>query len=227
MKKVILLSGKMRSGKNQYAEFLKRDFESKGLKVKEDLYAKDLKDYSVEDFSMLGSVLKHKVEAIKSELGVFFDFHDKASISAQDSINKKLDELIFTPSNFYEDKTDITRALLQLYGTNIARNRFHDHFWIERMAKRLNEDTEHDVIIVTDVRFPNEIEDIQEYVKDCRIVPIRIERDFDRNDVSKEHASETALDEYKFFEWIIDNNGTLEELEQASDTVTNYILDLE
>ena len=225
MKYLVLLSGKINCGKNQLAEYLVEDFEANGLRVKQDLYAKDLKDFSVEDFSILGTVLENKVAQIKAELGAFFDMHEKASIAVQDSINKRLEEFTFVPANFYEDKTDITRALLQLYGTNIARNRFDDHFWIKKLAERINEDDYNDVIIVTDVRFPNEIDDIREYVKGRTIVPVRIERDIDRDSVAKEHPSETALDEYPMFEWVVDNNGTLEDLREASKTVTSGILD--
>lgn len=224
MKYLILLSGKINCGKNQFAEYLQNDFERKGLTVKQDLYAKDLKDYSVKDFSILGAVLQNKVDQLKAEIGVFFDTHDKGTVGLQDTINKRLDELIFKPSNFYEDKTDITRALLQLYGTNIARKRFDEQFWVKRLAERINSDNENDVIIITDVRFPNELEDIHDYVKTRRIIPMRIERDIDRDSIAKEHISETALDDYEFFEWVIDNNGTLEDLQASSDVVTDDII---
>jgi len=227
MKYLILLSGKLNSGKNQYARYLTDHFESKGLTVKADLYAKDLKDFSVQDFSTLGVVLSHKVDKIKAEIGAFFDSHEKASVAQQDAINKSLEDFTFGPANFYEDKTDITRTLLQVYGTDIARTRFDNHFWIKKLAERINGDTDTDVIIITDVRFPNELEDIHDYVTSRRIIPIRMERDIERNSVNKEHVSETALDDYEFFEYIIDNNGTLEALKESSDIVTDDIMTIE
>jgi hypothetical protein len=84
------------------------------------------------------------------------------------------------------------------------------------MAERINNDKKTDVIIVTDVRFPNELEDIHDYTHGWRIVPIRIEREIPRNAIMNEHVSETALDDYKFWEYIVDNNGTLEDLRQSS-----------
>lgn len=224
MKYLILLSGKINCGKNQYAKFLQESFESKGLKVKQDLYAGDLKNFSVEDFSILGEVLQDQVDRIKANVGAFFDSTDKMSIDVQKLIEDGLDGLTFHDHNFYEYKTPITRALLQLYGTNIARKRFDDHFWIKSIAKRITEDTENDVIIVTDVRFPNEVEDIHDYVKNRRIVPIRIEREIPRDNIAQQHVSETALDDYKFFEYIVDNNGTLEDLLGSSKVVTEDIL---
>jgi len=224
MKYILLLSGKINSGKNQYAEYLKEAFEAKGLNVKQDLYAKDLKDFSVTDFKTLGMALQSQVDTIKANIGVYFDLSDRVSIDAQQSILDSLTELTFKDYNFYEDKTLITRTLLQLYGTDIARKRFDDQFWIKKLAERINNDTESDVIIITDVRFQNELEDIHDFVDDCRIVPIRIERDLNRNTFTNEHPSETALDDYGFWEFIVDNNATLKDLKDSSIVVSEDIL---
>jgi len=226
MKYVLLLSGKINSGKNKYAELLKNQFEDNDLNVRLDLYAKNLKDYSSEDFKLLGDVMYDIVSEIKANLGLFINLSDNISLDIQDVLFTLLDKFTFTKSNFYEDKTEITRALLQIYGTDIARKRFDDRFWIKKMAERINNDTESDVIIVTDVRFPNEIDDIYEYLDDCRVVPIRIERDLDRNHLINEHESETALDDYTFWEFIIDNNGTLKDLEDSSVIIADDIMNL-
>ena len=224
MKYILLLSGKINSGKNQYAMYLKDVFEENGLNVKQDLYASDLKHYSVEDFKILGNVLQAQVDKISATIGSYFNLTDNVSLDAQQAILDSLNELTFKDYNFYEDKTLITRTLLQLYGTDIARKRFDDQFWIKKMAERINNDTESDIIIITDVRFPNEIEDIYDYVNDCRIVPIRINRELNRTHVINEHPSETALDDYQFWEYIVDNNSTLDELKLSSKYVANDIL---
>jgi len=224
MKYLILVSGKINSGKNQFATFLENDFTKKGLKVKQDLYAGDLKNFSCQDFKVLGDVLRHKVDAIKATIGVYFSSKYGLPVEIQKNIEELLDEFTFTKDNFYEDKTDITRVLLQSYGTDIARKRFDDHFWIKTMANRINDTKNIDVIIVTDVRFPNELEDISSYTKGWRIVPIRIEREIPRNQIMNEHVSETALDDYKFWEYIVDNNGTLEDLGDSSVAIIEDLL---
>lgn len=224
MKYLVLLSGKINSGKNQYAKFLKYEFENRGLTVREDLYAKDLKDFCSEDFILLNSVLEQKVEEIKSNIGVYFNLYNKVSLDVQNMILNSLDNLTFNKNNFYEDKTDITRTLLQIYGTDIARKRFDDNFWIKKLAERINNDKTSDVIIITDVRFPNEINDLYEYIPNWRIVPILIERRLNRNEIINEHMSETALDDFKFWEYIVDNNSTLEDLKLSSQYVSIDIL---
>jgi hypothetical protein len=227
MKYLILLSGKINSGKNQFAKYLEEELTNKGLVVKQDLYAGDLKNYSVEDFRVLGEVLRNQANRIKATIGPFFNTKYGLPVEMKDHIDSLIDEFTFTKDNFYEDKTDITRVLLQTYGTDIARKRFDDQFWVKTMAKRINNDTKTDVIIVTDVRFPNELEDIHDFIDGWRIIPIRIERNIPRDALIQEHASETALDDYRFWEFIIDNNGTLEEFKDSSKILSERILILD
>jgi hypothetical protein len=61
--------------------------------------------------------------------------------------------------------------------------------------------------IITDTRFPNEIK----AVKDRGGITIDVRR-HDRTHFEKEHESETALDDYHFFDYFIDNDGTIDEL---------------
>lgn len=218
---VILLSGKINSGKNQFAEYLNYEFNKRGLTVTNDLFAKDLKDYSKEDFRVLGGMLKKKADNVKTLLETYFDPQEHGVLLQP--ILKALDEFTFVDKNFYEDKTDITRVLLQLYGTEIARRRFDDKFWVKKTAKRLN-DIETDVVVVTDVRFPNEIDDMFSMLDDCEVIPIRINRNMEQMQMIKQHASELALDDYGQFHYIIDNNDTLDKFRLNSEWVVNDLL---
>jgi len=223
-KKLILLSGKINSGKNQFAEYLKYKFENDGYSVSLDLFAKNLKDYSSEDFKPLGNVLRHKIDNIKSMVSLFYDA--KLHVSNGDMLNRinsELDSLTFIDTNFYEDKTDITRVLLQLYGTDIARKRFDDNFWVNKASDRMNA-SDADIIIVTDVRFPNEIDDMYNLISDRDVVPIRINRDIVTNKLITSHVSESALDDYEQWFYIIDNNGSLTDLRDTSDNVVSDLM---
>jgi hypothetical protein len=62
--------------------------------------------------------------------------------------------------------------------------------------------------IITDVRFQNEIDAI----KEREGIVIRIDRETPSDGPS--HLSESALDTYKDWDYVITNNGTIEELEQ-------------
>lgn len=51
------------------------------------------------------------------------------------------------------------RLVLQLWGTEVARKAFHDDTWIASLENKLHKT--HNDIVITDVRFPNEIKAIK------------------------------------------------------------------
>ncbi len=220
MKYLFLLSGKMRSGKNQFADYVKDICAKRNYTTSETLYAKILKDRSVEDFKVLYDIINNKIETATAHLKVFNDNHQSMiPQNVNDEVLGILDGMITHKHNFYEEKTDLSRAMLQIYGTEIMRNRVNDNYWVEKTCDVINADKETDIIIITDARFENEIY-VQKYIKDRRVIPIRINRDMDRTDVKHEHISETALDDFCCFEYILDNNGSLDDLRNmASDII--------
>ena len=70
----------------------------------------------------------------------------------------------------------------------------------------------YDIIIINDARLVDEIEEVKQKYKDS--ICIRIIRDKENNltDIEKKHITETALDNYNNFDYIINNN-SYEELE--------------
>ena len=95
------------------------------------------------------------------------------------------------------------RDSLILIGTTLGRNQIHHDIWVETVFNRYSL-SENQNLLITDVRFPNEYESI----KKRGGILIRIERE---NTYKINHESETALDSYSF-NYVIENNGTLEEL---------------
>ena len=53
------------------------------------------------------------------------------------------------------------RWVLQNIGTDVLRKHFHDNIWVFSLEKRIR-DIDHDKIIITDCRFPNEIKMVRE-----------------------------------------------------------------
>ena len=108
------------------------------------------------------------------------------------------------------------RDLFNKLGTEIIRNKIDQNFHINRLL----EDIEvlsyfYDTFIVSDVRFPVEIEKVKE--KYNNVITIKMQRDNNElTENQKKEISETALDNYKDYDYIIDNNGTLEELENKA-----------
>jgi len=221
MKKIILISGKLRTGKNQFAKFVKEELQKKGLKVSEDLFARSLKDGCKEDFRKLTNVLDNICEEIKAKIGLFID--QKESMLYPDmiaSIDMSVNKLKINDDNWYEDKTDITRNILQLYGTEIFRKRVDENWWVKQVKNRCIT-SPNDVIIVTDCRFPNEITEM--ICDEYETVVIRINRDINTQELIASHDSETALNDWKEFDFIVENNGTLENLRCSAKTIVDYL----
>jgi len=124
------------------------------------------------------------------------------------------------------------RWVLQYWGTEVCRKAFHDDIWIAALENKLR--NSEDDVVISDCRFPNEIKSIR---KTGGMV-IRVVRGAEpewydaavsancgpNGNVSwalsraklerlKVHASETAWVGTKF-DYVLDNNGTLDHLYQ-------------
>jgi len=115
------------------------------------------------------------------------------------------------------------RDLLQKLGTEAMRNGLHENVWVNALFSDYNrewvsigdntasEDAFLDKIypnwIITDTRFPNELE----AAKALNGITIKVIRD-SGNTIGTTHASETALDDYTEWDYIVNNNGSFEEL---------------
>jgi len=103
--------------------------------------------------------------------------------------------------------TELTgREILQKVGTELFRVGMCDDFWVHRLMKVISDQPDF-FMVVTDVRFPNEVDVIEA----AGGIVIRLNRDTGLKD---NHISETALDNYSFKRSIY-NNGTKEALRIA------------
>jgi hypothetical protein len=79
-----------------------------------------------------------------------------------------------TPDEFWSKelgKSFTPRYVLQLMGTEVGRQVFHEDFWVIRLKKFMQENPDQNYVI-TDVRFQNEIE----FVREMNGITIEIER---------------------------------------------------
>jgi len=122
------------------------------------------------------------------------------------------------------------RYILQYWGTEVCRNGFHNDIWIASLENKIRKT--HDNVVITDVRFPNEIDAI----KNAGGKVFRIKRGPEpvwyesavaynegptnmtwalskmRLDQANVHASESSWIGHKGIDKEIDNNGTIEDL---------------
>ena len=127
-------------------------------------------------------------------------------------------------------KTITPRYILQHWGTEVCRNGFHNEIWIASLENKIRKTD--DNVVITDVRFPNEISAI----KNSGGKVFRIKRgpdpewyqnaiDYNQGptnmswalskmklDKANVHASESSWAGHKDIDADIDNNGTIEDL---------------
>jgi hypothetical protein len=130
------------------------------------------------------------------------------------------------------------RWVLQYWGTEVCRQNFHNDIWVASLENNLRQTK--DNLVITDCRFPNELDAI----KNANGITIRVERgrkpswyetalEFqkgvrhfgwamarDRLEKGGIHASEyssVGLD----YDFVIDNNGTIEQLHDKIKSVVN------
>ena len=115
------------------------------------------------------------------------------------------------------------RDLLQLLGTEAMRNGLHENVWVNALMSEylattvtvgtnefdFSEEDQMPNWIITDTRFPNELE----AARAKKGITIKVHRPGRKSDEKQaQHASETALDHVTDWDYVISNDGDLSEL---------------
>lgn len=106
------------------------------------------------------------------------------------------------------------RLILQKFGTEACRNGIADNIWIAALEKRIRG---YEDVVISDVRFPNEID----FVRSVGGKVFRVKRGEEPSfeERQKMHISETAWNNV-VMDSTITNNGTLSELREG----VNFLL---
>lgn len=116
------------------------------------------------------------------------------------------------------------RDLLNKIGTDIIRNKINPNFHTDRLIEDIKILSYfYDTFVISDVRLPEEIKQIKKAFDNVTTIKLTRESD-ELNEQQLKHMTETAFDNYNNFDYIIDNNGTLEELEQKSKQIINKVI---
>lgn len=126
------------------------------------------------------------------EEAIIFEKNERRSLQWTNDLKTSIERFSLTP-----------RLLLQLLGTECGRQIIHPNIWINSTFTNYNEDSKW---IISDVRFPNEAEAI----KSKGGILIRINRPGFED--TGEHKSETALDNYDGFDYVIENDSSIDDL---------------
>jgi hypothetical protein len=83
-----------------------------------------------------------------------------------------------------------------------------EQYWTKQLQYQLLAEGHWDkILVVTDMRFPDELQMLKEEGAYC----VRLSRETVKFATS-EHASETSLDHYREWDYVIDNNGPITDL---------------
>lgn len=134
MVNIVCLVGLIGSGKGTVAELF-----SKTGNYTEDSFAKPIKDLASAIFGWSRNLLEG--DTLESR-----DFREITDIFW----SKKTGIPNFTP-----------RLALQLIGTDILRNHFHENIWIDSLEYRMSCHPEYSNVIISDARFRNELDMIR------------------------------------------------------------------
>lgn len=202
MKNLIGISGKMGSGKDEVGKIIQLLATPEGTYTRQE--AEALPFYTIRKFAL-------KVKEIASIL---------TNVDVQ-----KFEEQSFKKEPLGEswefDGHGLTgRELLQKIGTEMGRS-IHPNAWVNALFSEYTEDLRriknseggttiaqaYPNWIITDVRFENEAEAI----KSRGGIVIRVNRP---TVVIDQHPSEISLDDYEGFDYIIENDGSLKDLDR-------------
>lgn len=225
---IIGVSGKMKSGKNEFHTHLDRLMRMDGNSINEFSFAHNLKMTASTIFNI--PYEKSKDREFKEDIYVnlvnfghynrkyvdrhpisfdyvcsdFSTFHNDWVSFLRDGINKgEFKRVLIT-----------MRVWLQYFGTQICRSEINN-FWVNSALVSLDTTCNN---ICSDVRFENEADAI----KSIGGINVRIERESSNSENA--HISEVALDSYDKFDYIIHNNGTLEEYHKEIEKFYNEIV---
>lgn len=111
------------------------------------------------------------------------------------------------------NKDEKGRHILQYVGTDVVRKQEPD-FWVSFIIKVLKLfPDEWDYVLIPDVRFPNEINELKKAGFDVRHIHIDRQIENDLTEEQRSHLSETAL-QHTIPDETIENDGNLEDLNQ-------------
>lgn len=183
MQKIVIgLNGIARSGKDTAAKFMKEFFEEKGMKTASFYFAERLKD-SVD--TVFGFDERHRDGILKEEIvccNAKMDWvikcmkdvllHDVCETENEanrlaDFITLNLVATLMKESIAYSIEGDSytfmisPRRIYQVFGTDVVRANVKDSFWTDIVKNQILR-SDADVVFVTDVRFDNECEMIED-----------------------------------------------------------------
>ena len=160
---------------------------------------------------------RHGKDTVASIIGEIYK--DKKVINlSYGSYIKEYAKKISNWDGFEETKP---RELLQTLGTEVIRKNIDEDFFIKRLCDDIKVYSYYfDVITISDARFPKEIDAPKEMFDNVYSIKV-VRNGFSSplSDKEQAHSTETALDNYDNYDFVIENDGTIEDLEKKVEKI--------
>lgn len=192
---IIGISGKARSGKDTFARMLA-----------EELF----------DLTHIRFVMMAFAHGIKTRVQKDFDLsYEQLWGDEKETIDTRY------PKPNSPDKSDFWsgREIMQSYGEFFRS--IYPNFWIKYLFD-IAEDKGYKNLIITDVRHPNEVSSVVD--RDGYIIKVESERPDKPVVYSTQHISETALDDFDAYDFVVSNNGGLDLLKKSATDVAKFLI---
>ena len=169
-------------------------------------------------------ILSGKARSGKDEVAnIICNFH-KNKKTKKLSYAYYLKQYVKSISNWNGNEKDKPRELLQKIGIDLLKNKIDNKLLIRRTIEDIKVYSYfYDIIVITDARLVDEIEDIKSTFNN--VTSIRINRNLDNllSINEKNHITETGLDNYQKFDYVIDNNRDYNYLEKEVSKILEEI----
>lgn len=203
---IIGVSGKARAGKNVFSEYLAAELFNKTREPYVLMaYADELKKMAQKELDLSWDQLWGSEKEVE----------DKRYIKPIRPYCAGLDNPNPLPDCYWTGR-EIMQALGEFYRS------IDPLFWIKKLFRTV-EEKEYKNVIITDVRYPNEVDPVLKMGG----YHIRIHRDVESKIHGKQHSSEIALDEGYKVDFNVKNNGTFDHLKNVAVDITGAILEME
>lgn len=121
------------------------------------------------------------------------------------------------PENLKTDKVKTVRDFLVYIGTTLFRDNYKTDIWAQAFATRYKTNKH---VVISDIRFLNELEIIKKI--DSEVILIAVNRP--GNEITGFEAEKECVELCKEADFIITNEGTLDQLHSKARTLVRHII---
>lgn len=181
MSTIVLISGKMRSGKDTIANIISERLKSSGV----------------------CPVIMHFSDSLKEILSKTLGMSLETLNFLKNNPDYKIEQLVQSPNTvgYYYHNSNTMRNMLQKFGTDAMQSILGKDVWVNALKKKIENDTEHNVFIIPDFRFKHEF--INDY-KNFKTISIKVLSNTFDSSLNSKHISEHDLDNF-VFDYTINN----------------------